>query len=99
MEFFRHEYWSGLPFPSPGHLPNQGVEAASPVLAGRFFTTEPQGSHGDYQTRSLLGNVPEMPTCGRKNKWMERVRREVKLQCNLDLRDQLVLVCWELSKF
>ena len=30
--FSRQEYWSGLPFPSPGHLPNPGIEPASPVL-------------------------------------------------------------------
>ena len=37
------EYWSGLPFPSPGDLPNPGTEPASPVLAGEFLTTEPPG--------------------------------------------------------
>ena len=44
MKFFRQEYWSGLPFPSPGALPNPGVEPTSlvsPALAGRFFTTLP----------------------------------------------------------
>ena len=41
MEISRQEYWSGLPFPSPGDLPGPGIEPASPVLAGRFFTTEP----------------------------------------------------------
>ena len=41
--FSRQEYWSGLPFPSPGDLPNPGLESASPALAGRFFTTEPVG--------------------------------------------------------
>ena len=40
MGFPRQEYWSGLPFPSPGNLPNQGIKPASPALAGRFFTTE-----------------------------------------------------------
>ena len=42
MEFSRQEYWSGLPFPSPGDLPNPGIQPASLesfVLAGRFFTT------------------------------------------------------------
>ena len=42
MEFSRREYWSGLPFPAPGDLPNPGIEPAflaSPALAGRFFTT------------------------------------------------------------
>ena len=43
MEFFRQEYWSGLPFPSPGDHPDPGIEPASPTLAGRFFTTEPPG--------------------------------------------------------
>ena len=32
MEFSRQEYWSGLPFPSPGDLPTQGVEPGSPAL-------------------------------------------------------------------
>ena len=39
--FPRQEYWSGLPFPSPGDLPNPGIEAVYPALAGGFFTTEP----------------------------------------------------------
>ena len=37
----RQEYWSRLPFLSPGDLPNTGIEPESPALAGRFFTTEP----------------------------------------------------------
>ena len=44
MEFSRQEYWSGFPFPSPGDLPNPGIEPVSPespALAGGFFTTEP----------------------------------------------------------
>jgi len=32
MEFFRQEYWSGLPFPSPGDLPDPGIEPGSPAL-------------------------------------------------------------------
>ena len=42
MGFSRQEYWSGLPFPPPGDLPNPGIKPASlssPILAGRFFTT------------------------------------------------------------
>ena len=42
-EFSREEYWNGLPFPSPGNLPNPGIKPTSPALAGRFFTTEPPG--------------------------------------------------------
>ena len=43
MQFPKQEYWGGLPFPSPGALPDPGIELASPALAGRFFTTEPPG--------------------------------------------------------
>ena len=43
MGFLRQEFWSGLPFPSPGDLPDPGIEPVFPALAGRFFTTEPPG--------------------------------------------------------
>ena len=42
MEFSRQEYWSGLPFPSPGDLPDPGIEPGSLVssaVASRFFTS------------------------------------------------------------
>ena len=45
MEFSRKEYWSGLPFPSPGDLPNPGIEPVSPALAGGLFTAEPPGKY------------------------------------------------------
>ena len=44
MEFSRQEYWSGLPFPTPGNCPSLGIEPASlvsPALAGGFFTAAP----------------------------------------------------------
>ena len=40
--FLRQEYWSGLPFLSPGDLPVPETEPVSPALTGRFFTTEPE---------------------------------------------------------
>ena len=46
MGFSRQEYWSGLPFPPTGDLPDPGIEPASPgapTLAGRFSTAEPLG--------------------------------------------------------
>ena len=56
MGFSRQEYWSGLPFPSPGDLPNPETEPASPALAGDFFTTEPLGSpHENFRYKY---NVP-----------------------------------------
>ena len=43
MGFSRQEYWSGLPFPSPGDLPDPGIKPGSPVLAGGSFTPKSQG--------------------------------------------------------
>ena len=43
MGFPRQEYWSGLPFPSPGDLPEPEIESVSPALTDRFFTTESPG--------------------------------------------------------
>ena len=49
MGFSRQEYWSGLPFPSPGDLPDPGIEPMSPALqadalpSDPFFTSEPPG--------------------------------------------------------
>ena len=37
MGFSRQEHWSGLPFPSPGALPDSEIKPGSPVLAGNFF--------------------------------------------------------------
>ena len=43
MGFSRQEYWSGLPFPSPGYLPNPGIEPRSPTLHADALTSEPPG--------------------------------------------------------
>ena len=43
MRFSRQGYWSGLPFPSPGDLPNPGIEPGSPVLQADSLLTEQQG--------------------------------------------------------
>jgi len=49
MEYFRQEYWSGWPFPSPGDLPDPGIEPVSAALKGGFFTTEPAGTpHAEF---------------------------------------------------
>ena len=47
MGFSRQEYWSGLPFPTPGDLLNPGIEPTSPALAGQSFTTAPPGKHSE----------------------------------------------------
>ena len=43
MGFSRQEYWSGLPFPSPGDLPDPGIELRSPALEAGTLTSEPPG--------------------------------------------------------
>ena len=44
MEFFRQEYWRGLPFPSPGNLPDPGIEPMSPELQENSLPLSHQGS-------------------------------------------------------
>ena len=54
MGFSRQEYWSGLPCPSPGDLPDSGVEPTSlksPVLADRFFPTSATWGDGILTTQ------------------------------------------------
>ena len=46
MGFSRQEYWSGLPFPSPGDLPDPGMEPGSPELQADALPSEPPGSPG-----------------------------------------------------
>jgi len=60
MGFSRQEFWSGLPFPPPGDLPDPGIKPtppASPALADRFFTTEPSGNISCTQTYMLVFHV------------------------------------------
>ena len=48
MGFSRQEYSSGLPFPSPGDLPNPGIEAGSPALWADTLPSEPPGKSKNY---------------------------------------------------
>ena len=60
MEYSRQEYWSGLSFPTPGDLPNpetEPVSLVSPVLAGRFFTTEQQGDPTEWSTKTKFSDT------------------------------------------
>ena len=43
MEFFKQEYWSGLPRPSPGDLPDSGIKPGSPALQAVSLPSEPPG--------------------------------------------------------
>ena len=54
MEFPRQEYWSELPWPSPGDLPNPGTEPSFPAFAGGFFTTELPGKPMTLYTSAII---------------------------------------------
>ena len=71
--FSRQEYWSGLPFPSPGDLPNPGIEPGSPALQTDALPSEPPGKqeslknllkiqvHGTIPRNSDLMNLGQRP--------------------------------------
>ena len=52
--FSRQEYWSGLPFPSSGDLPDPGTKPGSPASAGRFFTVGATREAHRFLTRALV---------------------------------------------
>ena len=54
MEFSRQEYWSGLPFPSPGDLPDAGIEPRSPALQADAWPSEPPGNPLLHRSRMQL---------------------------------------------
>ena len=72
MKFSRPEYWSGKPFPSPGDLPNPGIEPRSPALQVDSLPAEPQGKPKNTRVgcHALLqrifptqGSNPGLPHC------------------------------------
>ena len=63
MGFPKQENWSGLPFPTPQDLPNQGIEPVSPALQADSFTTESPGNPHltDQETDCHTSDLPEWP--------------------------------------
>ena len=59
MGYSRQEYWSGLPFPSPGDLPDPQIKPRSPSLQEHSLSSEPQGNVSIKETakRPELGNI------------------------------------------
>ena len=55
--FSRQEYWSGFPFPSPGDLPNSGIERRCPTLQVDSLTSEPPGKPKNTGSLSLLQGI------------------------------------------
>ena len=79
MEFYRQEYWNGFPFPSPGDLPDPGIESGSPALQADALPSKPPGkpvrkwAFGERQRRGMrkgacgvldgTAMIPELPEC------------------------------------
>ena len=70
MKFSRQEYWSGLPFPSPGDLPDPGIEPRSPSLQADSLPSEPPGKFMNIKIKvvydqehhtQVTGSGPEWP--------------------------------------
>ena len=73
MGFSRQEYWSGLPFPSPGDLPDPGIKPVSPALQADSLPSEPQGRP---KKSYYLSEIPYRETRGR-NTWRPQREEEV----------------------
>ena len=54
MEFSRQEYWSGVPFPSPGDLPNPGIDTEFPALQADSLPAEPLGDNVEGMRRQTV---------------------------------------------
>ena len=61
MEFSRPEYWHGYPIPSPGDLPNPGIELRSPALQVDSLPAEPQGKPKNTGAGSLYPPPVDLP--------------------------------------
>ena len=64
MGFSRQEYWNGLPFPSPGDLPDPGIKPASPVAPTVQVDSLPQGHQGSlilYQIELICFKTKSLP--------------------------------------
>ena len=67
MGFSRQEYWSGLPFPSPGDLPNPGIEPGSPASQADALPSEPPGEPSKEREVSCQPEVPVARGWGRRS--------------------------------
>ena len=81
MEFSRQEYWSGLPFPSPGDLPHPEIEPGSPALQADSLPSELLGFMSYYNGTPLQYSCLENPTGG--GAWWAAVHGVAKSQTQL----------------
>ena len=106
MGFPRQKYWSALPFPTPGDLPNVGIEPVSSDLAGRLFTILPPGKPGlyvscnktqcilniAYDLQSFLITAPKWLKFGKLLHGFETLWHKIKSKCESEA------LCWRASR-
>ena len=83
MEFSRQEYWGGLPFPSPGILPNPGIEPGSPSLQANFLPSVLPGKPQSHQ-KTILFQTSRSRGLKLAISWnnrKQRRRKEIKNTC------------------
>ena len=88
MGFSRQEYWSGLPFPSPGDLPDPGIEPRSPTLQGDALPSEPPGK---IMLKILRARLQQYV-----NHELSDVQAGFKK--GRGTRDQIANICWIMEK-
>ena len=82
LGFSRQEYWSGLPFPSPGDLPDPGIEPGSPALQVDSLPSEPLGKP-QLETRDVVKQPPMTKDCsGRQITWRDHSYSRCEVSCS-----------------
>ena len=85
VEFSRPEYWSGLPFPSPGDLPNPGIEPRSPTLQVDSLPTEPPGNPSTLWRTLKVGNFCSNFVWNSKWKFLKKLKVELPYDAAIPL--------------
>ena len=92
MGFSRQEYWSGLPFPSPGDLSDPGIEPRSPALEADTLTSEPPGKHtSKVMLKILQARLQQYVNC-------ELPDVQAGFRKGRETRDQIANILWIIEK-
>ena len=82
MEFFRQECWSGLPFPSPGDLPDPAIEPGSPTLQADSLLSEPEHRRIDAFELWCWRRLLRVPWTARRSN--QSIQMEIGPECSLE---------------
>ena len=86
VEFFRQEYWSGLPLPPPGGLPDPGIEPASSALQADSLPSEPPGKPFYFSTWYEIKDKPQKFYVSRENSpWDKNTQLRDKQKTRMNL--------------